>query len=561
MVYRPQFYIQMASFYTGPEANGITDQRLLHYSPALLASMLTTAARTLNGQDGGLYKHLDNVSIMLVMEELKSSTNKVSTMIACFHLSYNAMMLDITAKSWNFSGIGFRIAADLDLFSENWNYNETTVEEYETMVRLTWSIFNFNMLLSLYFNRTPEISLAPLFPLEELADTSQENPYQRESVIIHGGNSSKNPSVTTKSCVIEPFKWQCRVMIIMSDILTFVNNKLLSNTIERHFDSEDKMVFITDKIQELSRLRSEIPSYVKADKVENDQLTPQIISMNFCFQVCYLLPLAMSSNLNHPNNKYLQSVSLSAIESTKSLIQTHVTTFGIDCSDFFISYCTYVSFMLLQKLMNQNLHKTDNEILKNLKDFTQLLEKCTFTLSVRSSVMTFVNKANDIFGNAQYQQQQRESHEVTVAPLPFNPTCSLLDRDPVIQVDNSARMFLPQRPMTTLPHEYPFTGLDMTFSSWSRNSLMFKPMDQSSDTTFSEISQMPARSLSVGEDSAYFQTFHRNYCSHSSNVSWLSNGSWEDFLSFEPNNEVDSSSKVTFSDDSKIPGHHISGLG
>ena len=180
--------------------------------------------------------------------------SSVPTAQALLQLSARDLAYGSTSQAWLYSGMAFRLAADLGLFTRTWiDYEETTtVQARRNQIsrQLAWSCFLWDKIISLYFGRHPTLQEPPaaICLFEGLSDGDDLwQPYDAE-------DSRNYPPLQSQK--IACFTNFCKLGIIINDVLLNIYGKQRT---------QDVVEFIRAANQRLQIWRNNSPTGLRID--------------------------------------------------------------------------------------------------------------------------------------------------------------------------------------------------------------------------------------------------------------------------------------------------------
>lgn len=158
------------------------------------------------------------------------------------------------SQAWLYSGMAFRLAADLGLFTRTWtDYEDTdTVQARRNQIscQLAWSCFLWDKIISLYFGRHPTLQEPPAAAcsFEGLSDGDDLwQPYDAEGIRNYPPLQSQKIACFTNFC---------KLGIIINDVLLNIYGKQRT---------QDVVEFIRSANQRLQIWRNNSPSGLRID--------------------------------------------------------------------------------------------------------------------------------------------------------------------------------------------------------------------------------------------------------------------------------------------------------
>ncbi|KAA8916831.1 hypothetical protein TRICI_000950 [Trichomonascus ciferrii] len=335
-IYRPLFFRHMLDYEVHKNqsyGSGVC------YSPALLTMILASGARAVYGLDSPVYKQLDDKAYSLLMEDLRHSTNCLATVGACMELALRSVDLDHNALAWNFSGLAFRTAHDLNLF--NRPQMDSSAEEHEAKTAIKYSLRAFDILVSLYTSRPPTTRLAQE-PHVMLDDDSFDLVQWVDPVAATSTDETKTEDedfmVTSRPIYLtETFKWQMRVTTMQNRII----HRLHDNS------KRDELEFF----KELSELWSMLPGIFKVSSKKFNAV-PHIFTLNMSYHLCYLLllvPMFHQMPALSLSENYVQ-IAVNTADQVKQCLEAYASIYKTDLRNFTLTYTTYLYYQLIQSL-------------------------------------------------------------------------------------------------------------------------------------------------------------------------------------------------------------------
>jgi hypothetical protein len=158
------------------------------------------------------------------------------------------------SQAWLYSGMGFRMAADLGLFTQPWiEHDDMTTEQarrYQISRQLAWSCFLWDKIISLYFGRHPTISEPPAATIsfDESSDGDELwHPYDAQ-------DNRDYPLVQSQKLAC--FTNFCKLSIIINDVLFNIYGKQRTHNV---------LEFIRSARQRLREWRHNSPNGLRID--------------------------------------------------------------------------------------------------------------------------------------------------------------------------------------------------------------------------------------------------------------------------------------------------------
>jgi hypothetical protein len=160
------------------------------------------------------------------------------------------------SQAWMYSGMGFRMAIDLGLFTEAWRDHDGMSTERcrrnKVARQLSWSCFLWDKVMSLYFGRHPTLTEPPKIPFSFDASSDEAETWQPYDAEAADGRDYPPVPSYRLSC----FDNFCKLGIIINDVLFNIYGK------QQHNDVVD---FVRATWQRLQTWRTNTPHALRID--------------------------------------------------------------------------------------------------------------------------------------------------------------------------------------------------------------------------------------------------------------------------------------------------------
>lgn len=145
------------------------------FSLALLSSIFADTLPLLYGNDNEMAKFVAQHSQSLFTQEMIFLAS-LATIATALHRSINAMKNNNITQCWIFSGIAYRLAADIDLYNlPEHTEDYISIKNVEARSRLAWALFYWDQNISLYLGRLPIVNQIPFSFDEYITDDTNDN--------------------------------------------------------------------------------------------------------------------------------------------------------------------------------------------------------------------------------------------------------------------------------------------------------------------------------------------------------------------------------------------------
>lgn len=176
-----------------------------------------------------------------------------------------------TSQAWLYSGMAFRMALDLGLFSgskglEDRNLNVEQARRYQTGRRLAWSCFLWDKIISLYLGRAPTLPIPPNSQLETM-DSAMSPAQAVWSPYGLTGNAMIHVSVPARTAIC--FRNFCKLGCIINDILLRIYGRDKTTQVE---------TFIKAKRAELEEWYQALPEDMRVGRHSISCPTPHVLT-------------------------------------------------------------------------------------------------------------------------------------------------------------------------------------------------------------------------------------------------------------------------------------------
>lgn len=236
------------------------------YSTLLLAVLCLHSTRF---TDHHLSEELLARSKLLLGQEIHKE-GSIPLVQALLQYSAHEIGKGHVSQAWLYSGMAFRIATDLDLFSETWNdQDEIRVEEArraQVSCQLAWSCFLWDKIISLYFGRSPTLSEPPKSQLNPDLPVDEVDIWPKVGAGLDGRGYPETPS--HKHACFANFG---KLAVIINDVLLHIYGRRRTKQI---------LAFVRDTRQRLSAWRAQSPAALRVDTTTEPQrcVPPHIVT-------------------------------------------------------------------------------------------------------------------------------------------------------------------------------------------------------------------------------------------------------------------------------------------
>ncbi|GKU21412.1 unnamed protein product [Fusarium langsethiae] len=315
-VYRPAFMRDMT---TGGR----------YYSDLLLLVLCAHASKYHDGTHAQLL--FSRVRLLLGEEIQKPSS--IPTIQALLQLSARELAQGAISQAWLYSGMAFRMSADLGL-----QHNGPDIADLkgldpvdlEIRKRLFWSCYFWDKAISLYTGRLPAVTELPQGPIDFMDDTAESeiwSPYHEDTSPLTRLGPSQYPVM--KSHAVSCFANSCKLSVIINDIIVQLYSKR-SRAINESSLNDIKV--------RLDTWRAESPAHLRYDPESLPPTCPppHIISQN----ILYFTTIILAHRPFWSVPSYYQ-VCMNAAQSMEKLLLMLESTFGFENITYLMGYCIY----------------------------------------------------------------------------------------------------------------------------------------------------------------------------------------------------------------------------
>ncbi|CAF3605235.1 unnamed protein product [Fusarium graminearum] len=315
-VYRPAFMRDMT---TGGR----------YYSELLLLVLCAHASKYYDSSHAQL---LFNRVRLLLGEEIQKPSS-IPTIQALLQLSARELAQGAISQAWLYSGMAFRMSADLGL-----QHNGPDIADLkgldpvdlEIRKRLFWSCYFWDKAISLYTGRLPAVTELPQSPIDFMDDSAESDtwsPYHEDTSPLTRLAPNQYPAM--QSHAVSCFANSCRLSVIINDIIVQLYAKRSREMTETS---------LNDIKARLDSWRAESPAHLRYDP-ENLPTAcppPHIISQN----LLYFTTVILAHRPFWSAPAYYQ-VCISAALSMEKLLLLLESTFGFENITYLMGYCIY----------------------------------------------------------------------------------------------------------------------------------------------------------------------------------------------------------------------------
>ncbi|KAK2690804.1 hypothetical protein QWA68_010399 [Fusarium oxysporum] len=315
-VYRPAFMRDMT---TGGR----------YYSELLLLVLCAHASKYYDSNHAQLL--FSRVRFLLGDEIQKPSS--IPTIQALLQLSARELAQGAISQAWLYSGMAFRMSADLGL-----QHNGPDIADLkgldpvdlEIRKRLFWSCYFWDKAISLYTGRLPAVTELPQSPIDFMDDSAESDvwsPYYEDTSPLTRLAPSQYPVM--KSHAVSCFANSCKLSVIINDIIVQLYSKRSRAITESS---------LNDIKARLETWRAESPVHLRYDPeyLPNICPPPHIISQN----LLYFTTIILAHRPFWSAPAYYQ-VCMSAALSMEKLLLMLESTFGFENITYLMGYCIY----------------------------------------------------------------------------------------------------------------------------------------------------------------------------------------------------------------------------
>lgn len=293
-------------------------------SPLLIASICLHATRFTR-------HHLEQdllTRVRLLLGQTLHQEPTIPTVQSLLFLSAFELGRGSLSQGWLYSGMAYRMAVDLGIFSKVRSKDLDPVHSAMTE-QLAWSCFSWDKAVSLYLGRTPSLPKPPNFEPRisiELGETIVWKPYfDSEETQDNVASSTLSTLSHVGSCRIA----LCKLMVIVNDILLtiYVNRPA------------EPLAFVSQTRQRLEQWRTESPGYLIVDpRGAECPPPPHVLTLNALYHAASIL-------LNRPFRQVPGCLAAcrTAAEAIEGLVVIFDNSYGLTHVTYLLAYCAYTA--------------------------------------------------------------------------------------------------------------------------------------------------------------------------------------------------------------------------
>lgn len=489
IIYRALFYRHMLDYEVHQQYE-ITQGTC--YSRGLFLVMMATSAKTLYGITSKLFTTLDSRGYELLVNDIKYNPNCLATIGGFIQLTLRAIDIDNPTMAWNFSGIAFRIARQLNLFN---NSEETSasllssslsVEELEARTILKNQLKIFDVLISLYLDRSltsnntdpqmtdEEVILDDSFDLVQWEGNTYKSQVGTPTTAAPDNDNTTDEDTTATTATLissnlptylmETFKWKIQINLITNSIIK--NYLQVFDITKIPLEDHHSKFSIMSLINQLRELWGNIPTILDANSKKFNPL-PHTISLNLSYQLCYLLillPMFYQIPLTSVEQRFLD-LALETADNIKQCFELYIASFQIDLRYFIMTYTFYLYYQMLQTL--SNLATVKDRIANHLEYSSKIFKSGLLLPAGGNAAINFVKNRqlrSSASASATTSNYTYNTLDNLPTPAPFAFAYHQNNHDPTAATRN--------------PAAAPTTGTTTDTSSATANPWQFPPSDQ-----------------------------------------------------------------------------------
>ncbi|RBR25047.1 uncharacterized protein FIESC28_02171 [Fusarium coffeatum] len=350
-VYRPAFMRDMT---TGGR----------YYSELLLLVLCAHASK----YHDSTHAQLLSSRVRLLLGEEIQKPSSIPTIQALLQLSARELAQGAISQAWLYSGMAFRMAADLGL-----QHNGPDIADLkgldpvdlEIRKRLFWSCYFWDKAISLYTGRLPAVTELPQGPIDFMDDTAESeiwSPYHEDTSPLTRLSPGQYPVM--KSHAVSCFANSCKLSVIINDIIVQLYSKRSRAITESS---------LNDIKVRLDAWRAESPAHLRYDP-DNLPTTcppPHIISQNILYYTTVIL--AHRPFWSAPS--YYQ-VCMNAARIMEKLLLLLESTFGFENITYLMGYCIYTGASAVLEEAKNNDGATHPTMQTFLRALNRGMAKC-----------------------------------------------------------------------------------------------------------------------------------------------------------------------------------------
>ncbi|RGP72459.1 nitrogen assimilation transcription factor nit-4 [Fusarium sporotrichioides] len=271
-----------------------------YYSELLLLVLCAHASKYYDSSHAQL---LFNRVRLLLGEEIQKPSS-IPTIQALLQLSARELAQGAISQAWLYSGMAFRMSADLGL-----QHNGPDIADLkgldpvdlEIRKRLFWSCYFWDKAISLYTGRLPAVTELPQSPIDFMDDSAESDtwsPYHEDTSPLTRLAPNQYPAM--QSHAVSCFANSCRLSVIINDIIVQLYAKRSREMTETS---------LNDIKARLENWRNESPTHLRYDPEHLPSACPppHIISQNHLGSSSFLVGpgLLSESTFGFENITYL----------------------------------------------------------------------------------------------------------------------------------------------------------------------------------------------------------------------------------------------------------------
>ncbi|KAJ4212358.1 hypothetical protein NW759_011746 [Fusarium solani] len=269
---------------------------------------------------------------LLLGDEIQKPSS-IPTIQALLQLSARELAQGAISQAWLYSGMAFRMSADLGL-----QHNGPDIADLkgfdpvdlEIRKRLFWSCYFWDKAISLYTGRLPAVTELPQSPIDFMDDSAESevwSPYYEDTSPLTRLAPSQYPIM--KSHAVSCFENSCKLSVIINDIIVQLYSKR-----SRAINESS----LNDIKARLDTWRNESPAHLRYNPEYLPAICPppHIISQN----LLYFTSVILAHRPFWSAPAYYQ-VCMSAAQSMEKLLLMLESTFGFENITYLMGYCIY----------------------------------------------------------------------------------------------------------------------------------------------------------------------------------------------------------------------------
>lgn len=454
IIYRPAFFRDMASY---SSTNAFSPDCC--YSPALLSTIFTITIPLLYGKDDELGKIVEQHSETLITHEMFAQAHLAS--VATFiHRSIKAMQENHASNIWIFSGIAYRFAEDLDLFSMPQDLDQIlTIQDVEARSRLAWALFYWDKVFSIYLGRLPSITQEPFSVSDFILDDSQDldawhpviefksdntllneihkifdranqhSLYKLSFAGLSNGKQAVSPS-STNLFLTSSMRLNCKLLGLLNSIISDLYGTRTATFTAGKFTfgsaSQKNFKGAKSHLVELKRLWEQVPNDLKMSHTTGSAMdgkhNPAVIVNNLIYHTCALAILAPINRSDESLDEGEILFGLSAVEKVLQIVVFYASNFGRFYPNYWLEFAPFAAAEFLLSLLDCNsVAEKREEVLCYSEAMLKVLQRPLFQTSglvqTRLELSKYVKECDSPRSASLGEKPHQNSVEFPVDPV------------------------------------------------------------------------------------------------------------------------------------------------